>query len=247
MRPTTHTLSISLSISLFLSVTCVFAPLARAEEAHADIWVTASGNSLLTGGWDHTTGEIIAPSLRVFEGELGIDPAFPFSGDEPGIGSDLVGTTLTMNLLVGLGAWNGAGFDASTSVLLASYGGQDALSSIGGSFNFLVSPGLDLHPEYTLLGAGGGDPANGIYLASFTFSSGAYATSDTLFAVLNLGMSELDHEAAVAWTEANLVPAPGAIAMLAPGAIAMRALVGRTRGRRDPQRHDREGSLLVND
>ena len=80
---------------------------------HADIWVTALGGSLVTGGWDDVSGEVIAPSLRVFEGELGLDPLFPFSGDEPGIGSDLVGTTLTMNLLQGISVWNGSGYTTS--------------------------------------------------------------------------------------------------------------------------------------
>ena len=73
------------------------------KEPHTDLWITSSNGILVTGGWDHLTGEVVNPSQRVFEAEFGIDPAFPFSTDEPGIGSDLVGTTLTMNLLAGLG------------------------------------------------------------------------------------------------------------------------------------------------
>jgi len=206
-----HRISI---ITLFTLTT--FAAAARAEkEPHLDLWITASDGALVTGGWDHLTGSVINPSQRVFEADFGIDPAFPFSTDEPGIGSDLVGVTLTMNLAPGLGRWNGDGFDLSSAVLLASYGGQSATTTAGGSFGFLVSAGLDLHPEYTVSGAGGTDPANGIYLAAFTVSANGLASSATFYAVLNLGMTELDHGAAAAWVESNLVPSPGAGAVLA--------------------------------
>jgi hypothetical protein len=192
---------------------------ARADEgeAHKDIWVSSSSGALRTGSWDHVTGEVTSLSERVFKAEFGEDPEFPFSIDEPGIGSDLLGSTLTMNLLQGLGAWNGNGFDAANANLLASYGGQDAFSSTGGSFSFLVSEGLDLHADFTILGLGDSDPANGIYLAAFTFASANLATSETFWIVFNLGLDEAAHEAAEEWVAANLVPAPGALALLALG------------------------------
>ena len=207
-----HHLASAIAAGVVLSFSS--SALAGTKEPHADIWARSENGVLVTGGWNHLTGEVTAPSLRVFEAEFGLDPAFPFSTDEPGIGSSLVGTTLTMNLLGGLGAWNGAGFDASTATLLASYGGQTATSAAGGSFNFLVNEGLDLHPEYTLTGAGGADPAAGIYLASFTFSASGLATSEVFHVVFNLGLDETEHGAAVAWVESNLVPAPGALALL---------------------------------
>ncbi|MCX5639449.1 MAG: hypothetical protein NT059_01350, partial [Planctomycetota bacterium] len=142
-------------LSSLVAVSLVSVAVAAGKAPHADVWVSALDGSLRTGGWDHATGQVIAPSLRVFEGELGLDPLFPFSGNEPGIGSDLVGTTLTMNLLQGISVWNGSGYTASPYSMLASYAGQDASSISGGSFSFLVSQGLDLHPEYTLLGNGG--------------------------------------------------------------------------------------------
>lgn len=215
------------SSALFTTLLVATPAFADEKEPHADIYVQSLNGALSTGGWDHTTGEVLFPELRVFEAEFGIDPAFPFSTDEPGIGSNLVGTTLTMNLLAGLGAWNGSGFDTTSSYLLSSYGGQDAFSTTGGSFSFLVSEGLDLHPEYTLLGAGNSDPANGIYLASFTFSTAGLADSDVFYVVFNLGMSEADHEAAVSWVESNLVPTPSAIAV-----FAMVGFGGFTRRRR---------------
>jgi hypothetical protein len=205
--------------SALLTLTATTAAMADEKEPHLDIYVQSLNGSLFTGGWDHDTGEIVAPELRVFEAEFGIDPTFPFSTDEPGIGSNLVGTTLSMNLLAGLGVWNGNGFDGTSSYLLASYGGQNALSTTGGAFSFLVSEGLDLHPEYTLLGSGNTDPSNGIYLAAFTFSSVGLADSETFYAVFNLGMSEEDHEAATMWVESNLVPAPSALALI--GAVGV--------------------------
>jgi hypothetical protein len=200
--------------SALLTLTATTAAMADEKAPHLDIYVQSLNGALFTGGWDHETGEIVAPELRVFEAEFGVDPTFPFSTDEPGIGSNLVGTTLTMNLLAGLSAWNGNGFETTSSYLLASYGGQDAFSTTGGAFSFLVSEGLDLHPEYTLLAAGNADPSNGIYLAAFTFSSVGLADSETLYVVFNLGMSEEDHEAATMWVESNLVPAPSALALI---------------------------------
>jgi hypothetical protein len=191
------------------------AAVAALEGGHLDIWVTASGGQIVTGGWDDGTGEVVNPSQRVFEGELGLDPAFPFSGDEPGIGSDLVGTTLSMNLSGTLGTWDGSGFVPSTSMLTVSYGGQWASTGTGGSLSFLVNPGLDLHPDFAMSGPGGSDPANGIYLATLDFGASGLTASAPLWVVLNLGMSEAEHEAAVEWAEANLVPAPGALAAAA--------------------------------
>jgi hypothetical protein len=205
-----------------VSTVLALASAATPDLVHADIWVTQIGGRLVTGGWDHGTGTVVNPSQRVFEGELGADPSFPFSGDEPGIGSDLVGVTLTMKLSPTLGAWNGAAFVFSTSALTASYGGQSASTGSGGSFNFVVTSGLDLHPEFTLSGPGTTDPANGIYLATFEFASSGLVTSEALWVVFNLGMSEEAHEAAVAWVEANLVPAPGALALLGAAGLMRR-------------------------
>lgn len=190
---------------------------ARADGALGDVWISSVGGTLVTGGFDHSTGTVINPSRRVFAADFGIDPAFPFSTDEPGFASDLIGSTMTVNLLQGLGRWNGAGFDAAASSLFASYGGQDATSTAGGSFSFLVTAGLDLHPEFTLV-----DPFDGIYLASFTASAAGYGDSATFYVLFNIGESETDHDAAIEWTEANLVPAPGAPCLIGAMLFARR-------------------------
>ncbi|MBM4111703.1 MAG: hypothetical protein FJ254_10210 [Phycisphaerae bacterium] len=197
-------------VALFASATLAM-PL-FAQELHEDIWVTSSNGALTTGGWDHSTGEITSPFLRVFKADMGADPSFPFSIVEPGIGSDLIGSSLTFRMLQGLGAWNGNGFSTANEGLLVGYGGSSFDSITGGSFGFTVTPGIDLHAEFTLFGANDTDPANGIYLSSFVFESEGLQSSEVFYIVWNLGMSEADHDAAIDWVSSS-VPAPGALAL----------------------------------
>jgi hypothetical protein len=193
--------------------------LAHADGVLGDVWISSVGGALVTGGYDHTTETVTNPSQRVFAADFGEDPAFPFSTDEPGFTSDLVGSTLTVNLLQGLGIWSGnvIGFDGAISSLSVSYGGQTATTASGGSFSFLVSEDLDLHPDFTIT-----IPFDGIYLASFTVSGAGLATSEIFWVVFNLGSDEADHDAAIEWVESNLIPAPGALALLGLAGLARR-------------------------
>ena len=188
---------------------------AMAHEVHGEIWLYVNSNQLVTGSYDHTTGDIISLNTRVFEAEFGIDPSFPFSGDEPGFGAanSLTGIRFTMNLAQGLSVWNGSGYDASVNILNFSYGSQSTSSTTGGALSFLGAANTHLHPEYTLSNSIG-DPANGVYLAAFTYQSVGMISSDVFYAVFNLGMSEEDHAAATEWVEVNLVPTPAAFALL---------------------------------
>jgi len=215
----------SLLITTVASAT--FAMPVLAEEEHEDIWVSSSNGTLYTGGWNHDTGEITSPFLRVFKADMGEDPEFPFSIDEPGIGSDLIGSTLSFRMLAGLGAWNGSGFSAASEGLSVAYGGISFDSLLGGAFDFSVSQGLDLHAGFTLFGSGGADPANGIYLSSFVFDSAGLQSSEVFYIVWNLGMSEEDHDAAIEWVS-NSIPAPGAVAL-----TGLLGLGGRRSRRRD--------------
>ena len=189
---------------------------AMAHEVHGEIWLYVNSNQLVTGSYDHAHhGDIISLNTRVFEAEFGIDPSFPFSGDEPGFGAanSLTGITFTMNLAQGLSVWNGSGYDASVNTLNFSYGSQSTSSTTGGSLSFLGAASTHVHPEYTLSNSIG-DPANGVYLAAFTYQSVGMISSDVFYAVFNLGMSEEDHAAATEWVEVNLVPTPAAFALL---------------------------------
>ena len=49
-----------------------------------------------------------------------------------------------------------------------------------------------------------------------------FETSETFYVVFNLGLEEDDYEASVDWVSANLVPAPGVLALLGMGGLAVR-------------------------
>jgi len=197
-----------------LSSIALVAPLAHADEAHLDPYVWAQNGRIEIGAWDDDEDKLHAPIYRVFGAELGEDPKFPFSIDEPGIRSSLVGLTFSLNLDAGLQAWTGSSFASSSSAMSVAYGGSTIGTGFGGLLSFLVGEGFHAHPEFTLAGFGGSDPTPGIYLVSFTVSSVGYGTSDRFWIAFNLGMDEADHEAAMKWVEANYVPAPGALAMI---------------------------------
>ena len=213
-----------------LSSISLVAPLAHADEVHLDPYIWAQNGRIEIGAWDDDANTLHAPIYRVFGAELGEDPEFPFSIDEPGIRSDLNGLTFSLNLDAGLQAWNGSTFGASTSSMSVAYGGSAIGTAGGGSLSFLVGDDFHVHPDFTLSGFGGADPAPGIYLISFTVSSVGYGTSDRFWIAFNLGMSEADHEAAKEWVEANYVPAPGALALIGvmgAGTRSRRRKVGR--------------------
>ncbi len=213
-----------LAISAIAPFTPLNSAFAAAEAPHADIFVWAEGAQLRTASWDHGTDQIIDLSARVFSADLGEDPDFPFAIDEPGIGSNLVGTTLNMRLLPSLSRWSGEGLTSCDQFLSLSFGGQSASTSVGGFVSFLVSAGLDLHPDYVLSGAAEADPTDGVYIATFAFAAEGFVESAPLWVVFNLGADEADHDAAIDWVQANLVPAPGALSLL--------AFMGVGRGRR---------------
>lgn len=204
----------------------LLSPNAHADEVHLDPYVWAQNGRIEIGAWDDDANALYAPSYRVFGAELGEDPEFPFSIDEPGIRSNLNGLTFSLDLDAGLQAWNGSAFGASTASMSVAYGGSAIGTAGGGSLSFLVGDGFHAHPDFTLSGLGGADPTPGIYLISFTVSSVGYGTSDRFWIAFNLGMSEADHDASKDWVETNLVPAPGA---LAPIGLALLGSRGRRR------------------
>ena len=196
------------------------------EGEHFDIGVWNDGGTLRTGGWDHDEESLEVDNLRVFEGEFGEDPEFPWAIDEPGIGgvaADLglpTGATLQMNMAQGLGVWNGSGFDQSSSKMFVGYGPASMSSAEGGSLDFLITEDYDLHPVYSIVE----DSDVGSYLLEFNFSMDNFGTSESIWIVFNLGLDHEDYEASVEWVESNLVPAPAVLP-----ALGMAALFGRRR------------------
>ncbi len=210
-----HTLAARLVASgAALSATLLVAPAAHAEGGHLDPFVWAQNGRIEIGAWDDDENKLHAPMWRVFGADLGEDPDFPFSIDEPGIRSSLNGLAFSLDLDAGLQAWNGSAFASSTSSMSVAYGGSAIGTAGGGSLPFLVGDDFHAHPDFTLAGLAGADPTPGIYLISFKVSSVGYGTSDRFWIAFNLGMDEADHDAAIEWVEANLVPAPGALAVM---------------------------------
>ncbi|MFO0962110.1 MAG: hypothetical protein U0625_04310 [Phycisphaerales bacterium] len=204
-----QTLAASIAIA-----TLTTAASAGIAPAVLDVFLSAEDGRVLTSGFSDETKSVVAPGQRVFAAVLGEDPEFPFSGDEPGIRGDLVDVTVSFTLQSGLWRWNGAGFDATGGALLVEYGGSVVDSLTGGSIAYFANADTHVHPGYTLAGPEGADPATGIYLAAFNASATGLRTSETFWMVFNLGEGDGEHAAAMAWAQENLVPAPGALALL---------------------------------
>ena len=195
---------------------------AHADEEHYDIGVWNDNGVLMTGGWDHDTESMAVSSLRVFEAEFGEDPSFPFSIDEPGIGGAAAdvglaeGSTIKLSLAAGISAWNGNGFSATSSSMNVSFGPGSVDSGTGGDLDFLVADDYDYHPIFSI----DNNAAVGSYLLQFSVSVDGLTSSDPFWIVFNLGMEEEAYEESVEWVEGNLVPAPGAIGLLAMAGLA---------------------------
>lgn len=177
------------------------------EKKHQDVEVSVVGGQLVTEG-------------RVFGAELG--ELIPNFGNEPGFEA------------VSLPAFTSVGFDIMDSARLWDGSSFDVLSS--GLLTFELAPGVPGSPSATSPAVPGivpgfvfasadasgefhqdigmtlGAPAgSGIYLLSLRLwdESGTLASSDPFWFVLNNGMSEEDHEAAIAYVESVVVPSPG--------------------------------------
>lgn len=202
----------SIAASLSLVILSIAQPVLATTDV--DIFATSSGGQLTTGGWDDESRSLVADSQRVFWASVGEDPEFPFGTYEPGIVSDLTGASISLNLMSGLGAWSGAGFDPAPSTwLTAAHGPQGASTLSGGGLSFLMDGDFHVHLDWLFGDVPDSDPTPGIYLASFTLSGSGYETSETFWIVFNVGLSDDEHDAAIDWTEDNLVPAPGVLAV----------------------------------
>jgi len=201
-----------------LIASVIVAGAASAVMAHEDIEVELDGGGLETDG-------------RVFEAVFG-ETGIPYFTDDPGFEGDAgvfaPGTTIGFNIMAPLAMWNGDGFDdlnpADQETLTVSFGPESRTTGTGfiGGFDFVqdASPGFDTHLDFLLNGAGGFDPADGIYLLAMQLTSNNYDASETLWIVFDNNMGDEKLDTAVAWVETNLLPAPGALALLALGGLA---------------------------
>lgn len=199
------------------------------EEEHVDVWVDLGPNGgLVIGGVNEELTEF-TPGQRVFGAEFGEDPALPFFADEPGFqaldGTFDPGFLLQVNLEGALGAWNGNGFDDAAGHSMTVSFGPASVTTGGGpiaGFDFAADDLGGFHDHFDLdINGESGDPADDIYLLpmSLAFADGSNE-SETFWFVMNLGMDEVMHEAAIEWVELNLVPAPGVLALAGLAGLA---------------------------
>lgn len=190
------------------------------KQPHRDCLIEAHNGSLFTSaiGEDEDPASIV-PGARVFGAELGEFPFAPGEGDEPGFQGYAfpVGAVFTFDVRDALGEWNGAAFAASTSTMTIA-------ASLADPFLPSVTTGAGFVPGFLFTAAGADGrihqhlefrvnaPAcdsGAIYLLELQVSAPGYATTPAFWFVFNDAGSEEAHDAAIAWVESNLVPAPG--------------------------------------
>jgi hypothetical protein len=207
---TTFRLPRSRSIAAASLVAAAFTGVLSADEGkepHLDIWVRVAGDAIVTGSiTEGDPGEPVSEHERIFGAELGEDPVFPFSAVEPGFqilaGKQTAGATFAFDFTGPVLRWDGAGFLAAGDAMQLGFGPAEATSGTTAApgFAFATEPDGSLHDhfDYTLIGPGGVDPTEGIYVLQLAFrgESPARAASEPCYVVFNLGLSEEDHELA---------------------------------------------------
>ncbi|MBM4105991.1 MAG: hypothetical protein FJ257_06815 [Phycisphaerae bacterium] len=177
------------------------------KEPHLDLWVRIVEDRIVTGSiTEGDPGEPVSEEERVFGAELGEDPAFPFSAVEPGFqilaSKQTIGATFAFAFTGPVLRWDGAGFLVAGDAMQLGFGPAEATSGDGPApgFAFGTEPDGSLHDhfDYTLIGPGGTDPIEGIYVLQLAFvgESPFRAPSEPCYVVFNLGLSEEDHELA---------------------------------------------------
>ena len=212
---------------------------AAALAGGSDIGLLVQDGRIVTAVADDENGAFEELGERVFGADidfvtnLGDEPGF-FTTDGPtvpaGFSSFTPGSTITYRTNGALQAWNGAEFVATTNRLrqIVVPNVLEILTPSDGStvdgFEYTYAGGeFDEHPDYAM--ENGAEA--GIYLWNITFSAtdgagNAYGDSESVFVVFNFGLSEAEHEAAIAYAE-SIVPAPGVLAPLAfAGTLATR-------------------------
>jgi hypothetical protein len=205
-------------------------PISFAAAGGGDVGLLLDGNRIVTAVADDETAEFSEIGERVFGADIdfvsnvGDDPGF-FTTDGPTLPSGFsafdAGTTITYQTNGAIQAWNGSGFEATSNQLrqIAIPGILEILSPTDGStvdgFEYTYGGGdFDEHPDYAMADAS----TAGIFLWKIQFSafdgSSLIAESQEAWIVFNFGLSEEEHEAAIAFAEAN-VPTPMTLAPLA--------------------------------
>jgi len=214
-----------------LSVGAAFASPAIASGV--DVLLRPEANTVVTGAFSDDTQMIVSQNERVFEAEFGENPAEPNFADEPGFQSfDPVfdGGDWSFAFVDAVRLWDGSDFDAvAPDTVTMRFGGLATPSTTSPTTPGDTAQGFSLpipsggfhdHLDITYNGPAT-SASDGIYLISLTASVTGFETSDPFFFVMNRGLSEETHEAAIDFVRTEIVPAPGAAsAMLGAGLIA---------------------------
>ncbi len=147
-------------------------------------------------------------------------PATPTSPASLAVdGEFAAGTGIGFTLYKALRTWNGSDFSTVAGPTINIEFGPNSVTTPltdgpieGFTFAVPASGGFDEHWDFILSDVN----ATGIYLLEFELWSTdpTVARSERTWIVLNYGQSEADHDAAIEYAEENLVPAPGAVALL---------------------------------
>lgn len=233
MRPRTRSSTLRLAATALAgSAMALVAGPALAHEG--DIAITNINNKVITGLGDHDLypNEHEFPE-RVFAAELFEQGGLVFT-DEPGwlgpfdnVGQGFApGTSLGFNIRRALRTWNGDDFlggPAAERMRLYDSGPGTNIAftpltdvpvpgfAVVANAAVHATGGFDEHPFYELV-----THTPGIYLLELEIwaSDVSIAPSDPLWIVFNYESSEPEHEEAIEWVEANLVPAPGTLGVL---------------------------------
>ncbi len=234
-------------------------------EVHFDISPMLDNGRIVTNGVTHAstvnpwTEQDTSPNAfnyyqhdyRVFAYELGEDPLFPTSSNDPGLNTETgsyvledgstinltgtglpLGSVLSFTVLTNLQYWHGSGFGAvpDGETLKIEYGDVRTIGTGTGELaplpikTFTSNSNIHLHLDAELFGSlVPASPTAGIYMLAAKFQSSDAGVADSLpfWLVYNFGSDESIHEAAIDWVHVNLVPEPASLALLALGGAAL--------------------------
>jgi hypothetical protein len=196
-----------------------------------DVGITIVNNRLSTGAVDN--GMVVGVE-RVFGSEMTLLAGAPFA-DEPGLfgETNFPAMNLGFNVRNALLEWNGTAFVNPAAAQMTIEFGPNAVmtpASVGGFQSGFTIPiatgGFDEHYDFSL--PSGTETA--IFLLELELTSDIGVESSRPFwIVFNHGLTEPQHDAAIEWVEMNLVPAPGAGALLAFGGLGFMGVSRRRR------------------
>lgn len=214
-----------------------------AQGQHLDVSPTVENGRIVTNGYDDATSTLL-PGVRVFGYDFQEDPLDPFFAADPGFNSSAgsglpASSQLRFNILSGgalglpgnLTYWDGVGSVSFGAVpageaLVLNLGAQNRtvdsdLGLVAGfSLGTVAGDGsIHRHLNSFLLGPGGSDPTNGIYLFALelTSSNPSVTASAPFFVVFNNGLDEAVHDAALDHVQAAIVPEPGSCMLTGTG------------------------------